>query len=325
MKLRTISIYAAIALAIGVTGTGVLYSMGVGTPFFAWNSETTMYTNDDKTIEAADITSIDLQFPAADIAFKRSEDAQIHVVLRSNLNDEQLGKRYDYTAEQDGAKLAVKLEGKPSIFGFQNGNENIHIDILLPKQTLDAVNVQYAAGDVKFESLQAKQLRVDTSAGDIAIKDYQGSELEVSTKFGAVKLDTITVDRTKVEIAAGSVKVNGLTGETFEAESSSGNLTLADVAAQVKARVSSGNAEVQMKELRHNLDISVTAGNVNLKVPKSASFAYDLSAKAGNLKNNLSDSTTTSGEKRNQSGTIGSGGPEVRVSTMAGNITVSAE
>lgn len=307
MRLRKISVYAAIALAIGLTGVGVLYSMGIGTEQLGWDSGAApSQTNADKALDASGIKNIEVQVPNADIAIVPSDDSQIHVVLRSNLTNEQLQDRYVYTSAQNGDRLEVNLQGKGGNFNLPNGNQNIELDILVPKQEFDTVQIHSASGDGRFESLNAKSLQVDIASGDIEVKGYKGADLVANTKSGDVSLSDIEADVARVDVA-------------------SGDLSLTGIAARVNAQVNSGDAEVHMKELREDVDISVNSGDVQLYAPKSSAFSFDLSTKAGNLENNFPGSNTTLEEKRHQSGAVGAGGPSVRLSSKSGDIRVAAE
>lgn len=325
MRLRTISVYAAIAFAIGLAGTGVLYMMDIGTGQLSWNTGTAPgRTHDDKALDASAIKNIEVQVSSADVTIVPSEDAQIHVVLKSNLSDEKLRERFEYRSEQNDDKLLVFLQGKGGNFGL-NGDPNIHVDIRVPKQVFDKVEVRSASGDGHFESLNAKSLQVDSASGDIEIKSYKGTSLTATTKSGDILLHSIEADNTRVGVASGDVSVQGLTGQSFDTESASGDLDLTGIAAQIRAQVTSGDVDVTMKEVREDVDISVTSGKVQLHVPKSSAFSFDLQTRSGSLNSKIPDSNITSEDKHHQRGTVGSGGPSVRLNATSGDIRVVAE
>jgi DUF4097 and DUF4098 domain-containing protein YvlB len=146
------------------------------------------------------------------------------------------------------------------------------------------------------------QATIITGAGNINVRGLKGS-VRATTGAGTIVAEDL-VDDVRLETGAGNIEARGLRGR-LDANSGAGSIK------------TSG-------ELKKDWRLNVGAGSIHLALPVDASF--DLDAASGFGKINVSSdfelktSTRTNSQVR---GTVGKGGPLLRVNNGAGSIDIA--
>jgi DUF4097 and DUF4098 domain-containing protein YvlB len=219
------------------------------------------------------------------------------------------------------------------------------------------VAVQSAHGDVDVHNCAAN-VAVDLEDGDAHITDVggnvstrgHGSDLEVGNVRGNAAVDGrfkgtallrsiggtaifatgptgITIDRLagQMEIdsdsialsdAAGSVKI-ATKNKDIDAENVEGALQIANVHADIKVRLAKPPSQA--------ITISNQSGGVDLTLPSKSSFTILATSTSGEVQSDFDApalSLQNSSGSGKLSGTIGSGGPQLRITTSYGTISL---
>jgi hypothetical protein len=104
-----------------------------------------------------------------------------------------------------------------------------------------------------------------------------------------------------------------------------GSIDLADVAGRIDARSTNGSIRATVSSAGHIADgvqLRTTNGAIHLALPETASARLELSTTNGSITTDLPISVQGRVNRRQLSGVIGSGGPEIRVSTTNGGIRI---
>ena len=102
------------------------------------------------------------------------------------------------------------------------------------------------------------------------------------------------------------------------------NITLDRIAGDVTVTNRNGSVDVTNAPPLSNVTIENRNGSVNVTVPEKSSFAYQLDATNGDIESDFSEIKIPDGglQKKTISGTIGSGGSMIRVSTSQGDVAL---
>ncbi len=103
------------------------------------------------------------------------------------------------------------------------------------------------------------------------------------------------------------------------------NITLDRIASDVTVTNRNGSVDVTNAPPLSNVTIENRNGSVNVSVPEQSTFAYQLEATNGNIESDFSQIKSSDDEdthKNAVSGTIGNGGPMIRVSTSQGDVSL---
>jgi hypothetical protein len=105
-----------------------------------------------------------------------------------------------------------------------------------------------------------------------------------------------------------------------------GSIDLADVAGRIDARSTNGSIRATVSpagQIPEGVQLRTTNGAIHLALPETVSARLELSTTNGSITTDLPISVQGRVNRRQLSGLIGSGGPEIRVSTTNGGIRIA--
>jgi DUF4097 and DUF4098 domain-containing protein YvlB len=156
-------------------------------------------------------------------------------------------------------------------------------------------------GDAHFERIRGP-VKFHTSRTDFQLGRLDG-QIDISSSAG---LST-------------SEAVGPLTLTTH-----SRNITLDRIAGDVSVTNRNGSVDVTSAPPLSNVTVENRNGSVSITVPEQANFAYQFDATNGDIESDFSQikSTEQDSRKNTVSGTIGKGGPLLRVTTSQGDVSL---
>jgi hypothetical protein len=192
----------------------------------------------------------------------------------------------------DDSSITVRSVTGPFTLAGRAGDisvSNINGAVMLQGDFFGATHVEQVEGPVRFETSRTRfaTARVD---GEL---DVESGDLQANQLLGPVTLTTH--DRT---------------------------IELDDVAGPVQVSNRNGAVSVTSAAPLGPVDITNQHGSVDLGVPGNSGFVVDAQARNGDLENDFDLQTQGDDDQHWLSGTVGSGGPKVRVVTSDGDITI---
>lgn len=123
----------------------------------------------------------------------------------------------------------------------------------------------------------------------------------------------------------GSITVN-TTNAPVQARTTNGSIRLADVAGRIDARSTNGTIRASFARGAESLDgvqLRTTNGSVHLALPEGVSARIELATTNGSIHTELPISVQGRVSRRQLSGVLGTGGPEIRATTTNGSIRLT--
>jgi DUF4097 and DUF4098 domain-containing protein YvlB len=154
-------------------------------------------------------------------------------------------------------------------------------------------------GEAHFEHIRGP-LRFHTSRTDFQLARLDG-EVEISNNAGLTT----------------SEAVGPLTLTTRNR-----NITLERISGNIAVTNSNGSVDLTSAPPLGNVSIENRNGSVNVTVPEHSSFTVQADTTNGDLDNDFSLATEGSETHKNFNGTVGKGGPTMRISTSQGDIAL---
>ncbi len=227
----------------------------------------------------------------------------------------------------NAAELARQLVASPPI--TQTGDA-VTVGRIADHATRQAVSVSY---DISVPAAAAVQ--VDSGSGDVAVsgvngrvKAHSGSGGVTATAIGGDidartgSGDIVVKDvRKAASLSTGSGTIAGvLTGAgDVKATSGSGDITLEGVNGMLAASTGSGSIGVEGTPTA-DWRVSAASGDLTVALPSGKGFTLDASTSSGTL--DIPLAVQGRSERRRVQGTVGGGGPMLRLSTSSGDIAV---
>jgi DUF4097 and DUF4098 domain-containing protein YvlB len=222
-----------------------------------------------------------------------------------------------------------KKQYQPFNFEFSIG---VHFKVYVPKET--ACNLTTSDGNITMERLTSDQqcktsdgsiriteisgnVNAKTSDGDIHLKQIKGL-VDVRTSDGNIELASISGD-TQASTSDGNIKLHKVKGD-ISVKTSDGYIDFQEISGSFKAHTSDGNIVGNVVELRDELTLKTSDGNINVTLP--AQLGLDLDIKGESLDipfKNFSgkfDKTYVKGQSNG-------GGIPVVLSTSGGNVKLN--
>ncbi len=206
------------------------------------------------------------------------------------------------------------------------------------------VSVEQVTGDasvhLKHGSLTAKKITgnvsVDGTVNDSTISDVGGTLTLTGTYWGDMQLARIakqthfSSSRTDLQFARldgefnmepDSLHATTITGP-FKLDTRSKSVHLDDVSGDVHIDNRNASVEVRPKGPLGNIDVSNVHGEIDVNLPANAGFQLDAQSIGGVVQSDFSVSVDNSGRNATAKGTVGKGGPEVRLKADHGTIQI---
>jgi hypothetical protein len=183
-----------------------------------------------------------------------------------------------------------------------------------------AISIETSSGDVEARDI-ANGMTVSSSSGDITL-DRVGGKLDLNTNSGDVQLEEGRVVDANVRTSSGDVELEGVAG-MLTLHSNSGDITIREARdGQLDIQSSSGDVDYTGSLASDGmLSVAASSGDVTLHLPAASDFMLEASTNSGDLRNDF-DLRGEQREGNTQTGSVGTGGPLLRVSTSSGEIAI---
>ncbi len=160
-------------------------------------------------------------------------------------------------------------------------------------------------------------ISLTTSGGSISAADLDGT-IDLTTSGGNIILDNLK-GKTVAVTSGGSIKATELRGESM-VKTSGGSITLHEIFGTLDAATSSGSLDAEIMELGKSLDLSVSSGSMNVRMPLNKGMNLDCAAQ----KVNIEGLKNFDGEidKAFVKGKLNGGGIPISMKVSSGNLTV---
>ena len=227
--------------------------------------------------------------------------------------------------EQEGDNLNASARFSKQRWGglFRRGGwppVSVNFTVTVPEQY--HVDLKTSGGNIEVGDLQgAAQVR--TSGGNIRLGRVQGP-VEGKTSGGNISVAE-ALERLDVSTSGGNIRVERATG-AVKLHTSGGSIAVDRVAGSLDASTSGGSVKAALDgTVRGNVSLSTSGGSVELRVPTTAAFQLDASTSGGRVRADGFTITLESGGggRDRLRGAVNGGGPEVRLRSSGGNITVA--
>jgi DUF4097 and DUF4098 domain-containing protein YvlB len=270
------------------------------------------------------------------VAFEGKKTDIFFIVEKYNkvltISRQELEKEFIVEVVQTGNSLSivVKHRNESSSFNWKDRME-VSFRLQVPKET--ACDLRTSDGNISMKGLIRDQ-KLKTSDGNIEANNITGSliastsdgniyiqkiagPVDLKTSDGNIRLEDIRGDA-RASTSDGNITVSKISGKSF-LKTSDGDITFGDLSGSVNAATSDGNVNGNVVELKGELTIKTSDGNISVAIP--GNLGLDLNIKGESLDVPLNNFTGQSDEKSIH-GKSNGGGMAVNLTT-SGNVKLS--
>lgn len=214
--------------------------------------------------------------------------------------------------QQAGNQIKVGQTNNPEWF------RHISVDYTIEVPRSFMVTATSGSGNVEVRDIAGAV--IGTSGSGNVTASNLGSGAKLQSGSGNITAMGVSGDA-RLGTGSGNIQARFTSTGDIRATTGSGDIRLEDVAGGLTAHTGSGTVEASGRP-RSPWQIGTGSGGVKLHVPAGTSFTLDAEASSGDIATSLPLTMQGSISKHHVHGTVGGGGPEVKVETGSGDIRV---
>lgn len=194
----------------------------------------------------------------------------------------------------------------------------------------DSVSIRGVKGSVEVDGRGDDIEAADVSGGVTVSGEFSGS-VDFSGVGQILRFNSSRTNMTaqklsgKLSMGRGSLEARGVEGP-FEVSTQHKDITLAEFRNSVKVTTTNGDVRLETSTPpTGQIDVEVRKGEIALALPEKSSFNIDASSRHGEVKSAFSASSlkvNAEGESPSITGTVGRGGPKIRLTNSYGTISL---
>jgi|SRR5690606_21573380 len=238
-------------------------------------------------------------------------DYEISIEQKGN-TVEAIAKRKNQGNWRNALNVSFRVKtGKNVASNLKTSGGSINIANLIGNQ-----DFQTSGGSLKVNNIQGN-IEGQTSGGSITAENLNG-DVHLTTSGGSIRLTQLS-GKIDVRTSGGSINGKSIDG-SLHASTSGGSINLDNLNCALDASTSGGSVNASLVNLPGDVNLSTSAGTVNLTIPRNSAADLNLRGMRVNA-DNLNNFNGTNSEGK-LIGSINGGGKEVSASTSAGSVNL---
>jgi len=236
----------------------------------------------------------------------------------------------DPPIEQTGNRIRIGHGDRPEL----RRNVSISYEIETPagttvesstgsgNQTLEAVrgpvHASTGSGSIHLVDI-AEDVRAETGSGNITARGL-GRGLQAETGSGSIRAESVS-GPVKLGTGSGNITSEQVAEGDAELETGSGSIDASGIRGALKASTGSGSITAAGAPTKA-WEAESGSGSVRVRIDPGSAFDIDAHAGSGQVTVRQPLTTTISSTRKEIRGKVGGGGPQVRLRSSSGNVTV---
>jgi Putative adhesin len=278
--MKKVALGALIVFIIGVFG---LFSVKDS----VFSSNKNVEINEYKTISSKNIKEMKIHVDVGEVFLKESKTDDIDIHFYGNV-PKQIKDQLTFNVEEHSSSVDVSVSQSNTSFiqiPFINSDINSEriLEVSLPKNLLDKLDVKTDVGDLEIDGIDTRHLTAHSDVGEIYVNHFNG---------------------------VGNIVSNV------------GDINLENISGQMNAQTDAGEIDINLDQMTDDIELASDVGNINVSFAKEPeTISFDLSSEVGEVTITGFEGlgNTSSGSIMTQ---IGSGGPLLEAKTDLGEITI---
>lgn len=316
-----------IAFIVGIVGLGVMIS---GNHRLVERKT----LNLEESIPVQPIKNLTIESDQPDMKFVMTDGDEITVQMvgKMNTKDFEDCKIEIEGKGTDSATISIKTE-KDFSFGVDllhlvdmltlSDEERPHAVVSLPRKVFDEFNVNVNLSNVELPEVNAKRVRIESDTGKLRIGTIQGNHVMLSSNLGEVDLSSVQADTLEIKTDTGDIAVKSLRGKLLTVSTNLGNIDIRGTEAKLNLSSDTGDVYVDIPAIVNDIVAQSDLGDVDVLVDEPPSnLVLKLNSDIGKVKTNLQNVQFDHLDRYSTEGSIGSGGPVVKLQSDTGNVTL---
>lgn len=245
-----------------------------------------------------------------------SDEIQAHYY--GNYSTTNPDYRPEMIVEKNGYQLDIKIKYHSNhlLISF---NSDLKLDVYIPRQFKDDLEIMSTSGDVTVGSLNIQEFDYSNTSGSLNAERIEAEKASLSTTSGEARLSG-KFNSFKFATTSGNLISDDFTSKKSELNTTSGEIKLSGQPGDVNSTGISGNLNLFYTDFRNTIEANTVSGEVEIRLPADAGFKLEYGTVSGEAECDFAVSDRQG--KKGLKGTVGNGEGSVRVNTISGNLKI---
>lgn len=236
------------------------------------------YIRKEEKITIDGISKMDLNFASSDLNIYFTDDQEIRIIQYSyeKLRDDEL-----FVAKKSGKELEISERRKKHFYFFYFNR--VAFDVYLPKQYEGDLSVKSVSGDIKTEeNLRFNSLKLETTSGDIRMNTLKAKEIKIESVSGDIRIEDVQSDHITLKSVSGNISLESAKN-SVEAKSTSGDIAITKIEGNIILETISGKITSEQFKITGDSKVKTTSGDVTLVLEESSNCQMQTKTVSGNV------------------------------------------
>lgn len=242
--------------------------------------------------------------------------AGARVVITSNRSN--FDNNFSTSIQSSPSEVQITVHRREPFGWFHN--LNMHFEIQVPEKT--QLRIVTGGGGINTTNMQGEE-NLNTSGGGIQVTGLAGN-LTANTSGGGIRLREVD-GNAEVHTSGGPIEVDSLQG-SLDARTSGGGIHIDGVSGRVDAHTSGGSIHADFaRGDSQGGDLETSGGSIQVALDPSVNLDVDAATSGGSVSSDLPlNNVTGKISSSHLRGSLGSGGPVLRLRTSGGSIHITS-
>ncbi|WP_462409900.1 DUF4097 family beta strand repeat-containing protein [Neobacillus sp. Marseille-QA0830] len=313
--------YGALALVI-IGVVGVIMSINTsGAEAFTFSS---VGVHQSKEASAEGIRNVRIESPTVDVKLVSTNGDKIEAEF-SGKAGKKSKNLYKLDMAKDGNTLKITMD-KEDKFQFMMFNfTKVELNVKVPEKVYDSIEIKAASGDINLEEIQGKVITIETQSGDIKATDAVAEDhFVLHASSGDIVASENRSNQMEFVTSSGDITINNNEAKGTDLVTSSGDIVSGNtVSEDIKMNTSSGDIVAKMKEMKGNVELEASSGDIDVSFTKSpTSLKVDYKTSSGDGIAHLDEMNYSEKSEHRIVGKIGDGKVTLTARTSSGDFTI---
>ncbi len=313
MKEKRYLMLLAIILIISLLSTGCIWSMNPVNKIFY----KTYNMDESNSFSYASIDSLNIEASVKEVNIVGTQNEEFFVTLTGTL-----AANYQPMLIVENSSDSVTIKTHETMHNIKIDKNELILRIEIPDKYMNDIKCSTISGHITSEGLILEDLDLSTVSGHIYSNSLKADNLELSSVSGDLNLKSVNSGDSNLNTTSGKIDINNFTGIKLDSSSVSGSVDFSGQVHEVELRSTSGDLNLNLDNLKGNIDMSTVSGDVSIRIEKNPNYRLTFKTVSGDFNSN-GDIKIDKISNKDVSATSGSGSYQIRVSTTSGSLNIN--
>ena len=295
----------------------------------------------EKTFEAKPGGTLEMRVDRGSIKILSADSGKVEIKVVRELkrgSKEEARQAYEehkIEMTQNGDTVVIRSEQPGFLKGLKNSRRNLQVEYTISVPAKFNLDLNTSGGSIDVAELEGT-VEVHTSGGSITTAaingpveahtaggniDVEGAKsAELHTSGGNIQIGNVD-GKVIAKTTGGNIETQNISGAA-DVSTSGGHIKIKNAKGAVKAKTTGGDIKAEIADaLTGNSSLKTTGGNIDLVIAEKSTANLTAKTTGGQVRSDIDGELNK--QRTQLVAKVNGGGPELRLETTGGNVSIS--